>query len=177
MSLREFSQWGCSTSSRCEQEAQNCWSVSARRECFLRPSRALPQRHTRAGGVGRVALSPQRVCPYAALGGNGAVSPTSGSAESSHSMCSVYEGTAVTICTDFVAETLLPTSSGQYRLRAYRHTLHLVRMAFDSQLHYFCTYVLLDVHLQLKGIWQAVLHSHNADCNQNLPYISSHGRL
>jgi hypothetical protein len=29
--------------------------------------------------------------------------------------------------TDFVAETLLPTASGKYRLRGYRHTVSLDR--------------------------------------------------
>lgn len=34
-------------------------------------------------------------------------------------------------CTEFVAETLLPTVSGKYRLRGYRHTVSSHRFVHD----------------------------------------------
>ena len=40
--------------------------------------------------------------------------------------CSQLETSQAVVCTDFIAETLLPTSSGKYRLRGYRHSVHLV---------------------------------------------------
>jgi len=39
------------------------------------------------------------------------------------------------VSTDFVAETLLPTTSGKYRLRGYRHTLQKVNSSETSILH------------------------------------------
>ena len=43
---------------------------------------------------------------------------------------SYVESETARVSTDFVAETLLPTTSGKYRLRGYRHTLHKVRLFF-----------------------------------------------
>lgn len=37
----------------------------------------------------------------------------------------------MTACTEFVAETLLPTTSGHYRLRGYRHTIEFVSALED----------------------------------------------
>ena len=41
--------------------------------------------------------------------------------------CTQLENSTAVVCTEFVAETLLPTTSGKFRLRGYRHSLHLVR--------------------------------------------------
>jgi hypothetical protein len=48
-------------------------------------------------------------------------------------------------CTEFVAETLLPTVSGKYRLRGYRHTVH-------SRLHVSIGSVRLHLAQEMLGL-------------------------
>ena len=53
-------------------------------------------------------------------------------------------------CTEFVAETLLPTVSGKYRLRGYRHTVH-------SRLHVSIGSVRLHLAQEMPGLTLSVI--------------------
>ena len=52
------------------------------------------------------------------------------------------EKEAPIVWTKFVAETLLPTAQGKFRLRGYRHTVSFSRIAFDHPIppHNFPTF-------------------------------------
>ncbi len=125
MSARELSQRECSTSWRCERESCINILMLARRRCTIRLSRASKKRQRQALGKLLSASLPPEQSRTEAVSSNGAV-PLAAPAVDSQSLCSVFGSTAVTACTDFVAETLLPTTSGHYRLRGYRHTIEFV---------------------------------------------------
>lgn len=135
MTSREVSHTECSTSWQCEKETLATRSHPHRRQRSNRGRNFILRWQRRATHSPHSRFR-KRLCTAAATNGSG--SPSSSTTESSHSLCTVYGGTAVTICTDFVAETMLPTSSGQFRLRGYRHTLHLVSLR--------CLHLLLSRH-------------------------------
>lgn len=127
----------CSTSSFCESELTYC--RPSQRPAFegTRIGRSFGRHQRQSSKNCLLTTVNKRCCTCSATVNNGAGWQRSPPAESSHSLCSVFDGTARTVCTDFVAETQLPTSSGQFRLRAYRHTVHLVGCFFkrsDEQL-------------------------------------------
>ena len=130
MSARELSHWECSTSCRCERE--NLSSIGSRkgRDHHSRLTKARERRQRQALGKILSASVPSQKPQSSTASSNGAASPAA-PATDSQSLCSVFGSTAVTACTDFVAETLLPTSSGHYRLRGYRHTIEFVSACRD----------------------------------------------
>lgn len=127
MILRSLSQRDCSTSNRCDCEGRNtprnyfCHSSlptyrQAHHTCIQNTAKQ------RAGHK----YSSSRKSRFYAARSYGAESTSQTSTDGSGSLCTVFGASAVKVCTDFVAETLLPTTSGKFRLRGYRHKLLFV---------------------------------------------------
>lgn len=128
MTTRELSSRECSSSWQCEKEAQNARLARSRESRLLGVARGYSKRQRQSRAQSWLAVfssGSTKSCRCNATYSNGAILPSNPEANA-HALCSVYGGTAVTVCTEFVAETLLPTTSGKFRLRGYRHTIHFV---------------------------------------------------
>ena len=125
---------GCSTSPYCSssdpldfsQPRLGIWLVSERQ--------GFRTRQTRHGPLKEHYLARRQSCLVTTTATR--LGSTDGDAENvvksskaAPAVRAALEGDRAVAKTQFIAETLLPTSSGKFRLRGYRHTIQLVRLA------------------------------------------------
>lgn len=130
MSSRCFSSRGCSTSPRCDEVAYSL-KIGQRlcRSC----------QNLAGWGLGRIdarSTKGARAKPCAAAtrikNSNGDfISHVSSPEELAVTKRAELDSDQAAVDTEFIAETLLPTSSGKFRLRGYRHAIYLVRTFAD----------------------------------------------